>query len=60
MRVALPANEFRQFPVLSSLGLGALYKTLISVRVIEGQGRVTAYGSVIDNLTADPTFIPAQ
>jgi hypothetical protein len=30
------------------------------VRVIEGEGRVTAYASVIDMLTNDPTYVPAQ
>jgi hypothetical protein len=30
------------------------------VRVIDGDGRVTAYGSVIDMITQDPTYVPAQ
>jgi hypothetical protein len=60
VRVPLAANEFRQLSVLSSLNLGALYNTRITVRVVEGEGRVTAYGSVIDRLTGDPTYIPAQ
>jgi uncharacterized repeat protein (TIGR01451 family) len=60
VQVELQGNEFRQLPVLSSLGLGALYNTRVSVRVISGEGRVTAYGSVTDNLTGDPTFIPPQ
>jgi uncharacterized repeat protein (TIGR01451 family) len=60
VRVNLAANEFRQLPLLASLNLGALYNTRITVRVVEGDGRVTAYGSVIDKATGDPTYIPAQ
>ncbi|HKR66552.1 MAG TPA: hypothetical protein VJZ00_22685, partial [Thermoanaerobaculia bacterium] len=60
VRVPLAANEFRQLPILGSLNLGALYNTRIAVRVVEGDGRVTAYGSVIDRETGDPTYIPAQ
>jgi hypothetical protein len=32
----------------------------VAVPVISGQGRVTAYVSVIDSKTNDPTFVPAQ
>jgi uncharacterized repeat protein (TIGR01451 family) len=58
--IALAANEFRQFAVIKELGLGAVYNGRISIRVVEGQGRVTAYGSVIDETTQDPTYVPAQ
>jgi hypothetical protein len=58
--VTLPANGFVQFP-LSAFGIGtAAYNARISVRVMSGQGRVSAYGSVIDNRTQDPTYVPAQ
>jgi hypothetical protein len=40
--------------------LGNVYNARISVKVIDGQGKVTAYGSVIDQKTQDPTFVPAQ
>jgi hypothetical protein len=30
------------------------------VSVTGGSGRVTAYGSVIDQLTQDPTYVMAQ
>ncbi len=60
VRVSLAANEFRQLPLLANLNLGALYNTRVTVRVVEGEGRVTAYGSVIDKATGDPTYIPAQ
>ena len=58
--VPLAANEFKQLPLLRGLELGNVYNARITVRVIEGQGRVTAYGSVIDQLTSDPTYVPAQ
>jgi uncharacterized repeat protein (TIGR01451 family) len=60
VQIPLGAFESRQIPVLSSLGLGAVYNTRITVRVIDGDGKVTAYGSVIDKATLDPTYIPAQ
>jgi uncharacterized repeat protein (TIGR01451 family) len=60
VQIPLAANESRQLPILSSFGLGATYNARISVRVIEGNGRVTAYGSIIDQVTEDPTFVPAQ
>jgi hypothetical protein len=60
VQIPLAAFESRQIPVLSSLGLGAVYNARISVRVIDGDGKVTAYGSVIDMKTQDPTYVPAQ
>jgi uncharacterized repeat protein (TIGR01451 family) len=53
-------NEFRQFGIIRDLGLGNTYNARISVRVLDGTGRVTAYGSVIDMITQDPTYVPAQ
>lgn len=58
--IPLAANEFRQFNVIRSLGLGNVYNGRVVVRVVGGQGRVAAYGSVIDELTQDPTYVPAQ
>jgi len=60
VNIPLAAFEYRQFSIISSLGLGNVYNARISVRVIDGQGKVTAYGSVIDQKTQDPTFVPAQ
>lgn len=54
--VPLKANEFVQFQPLPT----PAYNARISVEVIEGSGRVTAYGSVIDNRSLDPTYVPAQ
>lgn len=56
----LTANQFLQFP-LSYFGVTeAIYNARVSVRVIGGSGRVTAYGSAIDAITQDPTYVPAQ
>ncbi|HEX8619147.1 MAG TPA: hypothetical protein VF911_16315 [Thermoanaerobaculia bacterium] len=59
VRIDLAANEFRQFS-LGSFGLGDLYNARVSVKVVGGTGRVTAYGSAIDQKTQDPTYVPAQ
>ncbi|HKO55557.1 MAG TPA: hypothetical protein VJ276_06725, partial [Thermoanaerobaculia bacterium] len=59
----LAPNAFVQFTSLiaSMLGPGTdTYNARVSVEVIGGSGRVTSYGSVIDNDTQDPTYVPAQ
>ena len=38
----------------------SIYNARISVEVTGGTGRVAAYGSVIDNKSLDPTYVPAQ
>jgi len=60
VQVPLGAYEFVQLPVLSNIGIGNVYNTRLSVRVIDGTGKVTAYGSVIDRNTLDATYVPAQ
>ncbi|HEX7151747.1 MAG TPA: hypothetical protein VF618_09690 [Thermoanaerobaculia bacterium] len=56
----LKANEFYQFS-LASFGLGdGVYNARATVKVTSGNGKVTAYGSVIDMTTQDPTYVPAQ
>ncbi|MFZ2490215.1 MAG: hypothetical protein WA208_01900 [Thermoanaerobaculia bacterium] len=60
LEVELAANEFRQIPV-SAFGItDALYNVRAAVRVVDGNGRVTAYASAIDMVTQDPTYVPAQ
>lgn len=59
IQVPMAANEFRQFGV-AQFGLGNVYNARVSVKVIDGSGSVTAYGSVIDQVTTDPTYVRAQ
>ncbi|HEV7571716.1 MAG TPA: LamG-like jellyroll fold domain-containing protein [Thermoanaerobaculia bacterium] len=57
----LAPDQFIQYPqLLKSMGLTNMYNARVTVKVISGQGRVTAYASVIDSKTNDPTFVPAQ
>jgi hypothetical protein len=57
---AIPANGFVQVPLIQSLGLTNVYNARISLRVVDGDGKISAYGSVIDQTTQDPTYVPAQ
>jgi uncharacterized repeat protein (TIGR01451 family) len=59
IQVPLGANEFRQFG-LAEFGLGNVYNARVSVKVVDGDGRVTAYGSVIDQVTTAPTYVAPQ
>ena len=56
-QIALAANEFRQMS-LSDFGVTNAYNVRVTVKVISGTGRVTAYGSMIDQITQDPTYDP--
>jgi hypothetical protein len=57
----LDANQFKQIGVvLTGLNPGNTYNARLSIQVTSGTGRITAYGSVIDNVTQDPTYVPAQ
>jgi hypothetical protein len=58
----LNGNEYRQINrIFEALGLrDSVYTGRVSVRVIGGTGRIAAYGSVVDNRTIDPTYVPAQ
>jgi Viral BACON domain len=56
----LQPNEYRQMSV-ADFGAGeSIYNARVTVKVIEGTGKVTAYGASIDRITNDPTYIPAQ
>lgn len=60
-QATLAPNEFVQFGrIFQSMGLPTVYAGRISVRTVGGTGRVAAYGSVVDNRTVDPTYVPAQ
>lgn len=58
--VDLPANGFIQFPMSAFQVNSAVYNARVAVRVTSGSGRVSAYGSVVDNRTNDSTYVPAQ
>lgn len=59
--VTLQPNEFRQLGrVFEGLGLGTSYTGRVTVQAVGGNGKVAAYGSVVDNRTVDPTYVPAQ
>jgi hypothetical protein len=55
-------NEFKQLsrPLAAMYPGQNIYNARISVQVTSGSGRVAAYGSVIDNKSLDPTYVPAQ
>ncbi|HKS22368.1 MAG TPA: LamG-like jellyroll fold domain-containing protein [Thermoanaerobaculia bacterium] len=54
-------NEYRQYSsMLKSLGLDTAYNTRVTVRVIDGDGKVSAYASVVDMKTQDPNYVKAQ
>ncbi|HEX7190412.1 MAG TPA: hypothetical protein VF381_02465, partial [Thermoanaerobaculia bacterium] len=56
----LAANEFVQISLGSFGYTDPIYNARAVVKVIDGTGRVTAYGSVIDQITQDPSYVPAQ
>jgi uncharacterized repeat protein (TIGR01451 family) len=56
----LGANEFKQFNPFRALNLENVYNARVSVKVTGGEGRLAAYGSVVDMQTNDPTYVPAQ
>ena len=60
--VTLGANQFTQLGhVFVGLFPGQnVYNGRISIAVTGGTGRVAAYGSVIDNLSTDATYVPSQ
>ncbi len=58
--VDLAPNEYRQWALIPELGLGNVYNARVTVTVAGGEGKVIAYGSVIDRQTQDPTYIPAR
>ncbi len=56
----LAGNEYRQIS-LADFGIeDAIYNGRVSVKVISGTGKVTAYGSAVDMSTNDGTYIQAQ
>jgi hypothetical protein len=61
VEVDLGAYEFRQLnSLIRQVGFPNTYNARVTVKVIAGDGRVTGYASVIDAVTQDPTYVPAQ
>jgi hypothetical protein len=60
--ITLNPNEFRQLnSVFAQAYAGQnVYNGRATIQVVGGAGRVTAYGSVVDASTSDPTYVPAQ
>lgn len=57
----LAGGEFMQIGrIFKSAGYPNVYNGRVSMRVIAGNGRVSGYGSVVDNRTQDPTYVPSQ
>lgn len=56
----LGPNQFAQLS-LAAFGLtDPIYNARVSVKVVDGSGKITAYGSLVDNVSQDPTYVPAQ
>lgn len=61
IRLTLQPNEFRQIgSILRQMGLNEAYNARLSLKVMAGDGRITAYGSVIDSVTQDPYTVKGQ
>ncbi|MBW3670894.1 MAG: hypothetical protein KY432_04400 [Acidobacteria bacterium] len=59
--IRMKGFEFVQIPsVLGKLGLPTTYNARLAISVIEGDGAIVSYASVIDNRTNDPMFLPGQ
>jgi hypothetical protein len=60
-QVSLRANEFIQLnQIMKSFGFPTAYNARIFIQAMSGTGKVTAYASVVDNKSSDPTYVPAQ
>src|SRR6202022_2721238 len=58
LELQLAANQTVQFNrFFKQLGLSETFNARVSVKVTSGEGRVTAYASLIDATTNDPTYI---
>ncbi|MCA1732527.1 MAG: hypothetical protein LC732_02875, partial [Acidobacteria bacterium] len=58
--VSLQPGEHRQFnQILAANGFSNLPVGRAEVEVVAGEGRITAYASVIDNATSDPLLVEA-
>lgn len=61
MRLTLAPFEFRQIgSIFRQMGYQQVFNGRLLVRVVEGEGKVVAYASSVDNIRGDPAYIPAQ
>jgi hypothetical protein len=60
VQIPVAANGFFQQTLIQAIGLSNVYNARVTVHVIDGDGKITAYGSVIDQKTKDATYVPAQ
>jgi BACON domain-containing protein len=58
--LTLAPNEFIQISLGGFGYTDPIYNGRVVVKVTAGSGRVTAYGSVIDQTTQDPAYVPSQ
>lgn len=62
-RVMLDLGPFEYVQIsslLEQLGLTNVFNGTVQIRVTGGDGRVGSYASMINNLSGDPLYIPAQ
>jgi hypothetical protein len=57
--VALTAHGVTQIP-LSAIVTGNVFGGWVSVEIVNGNGHVYTYGSIVDNTTGDPVYISGQ
>jgi hypothetical protein len=58
--VAIASFGQAQIPILGGIGGTQVDAARATVTVISGAARVVAYGSVVDNVSGDPIYVPAR
>ncbi len=56
----LPFSHVQLNRLLQRVGAGSSANAYVTIRVLAGSGRVTAYASVVDNRTGDAIFLDAE
>jgi hypothetical protein len=57
--VALAGHGVTQIP-LAAIVSGNVFGGWVSVEIVNGNGHVYTYGSIVDNTTGDPVYISGQ
>jgi hypothetical protein len=63
LTLSLAPNQFLQLDHIlgsSTFNMPNTYNARVALRVVAGTGRIGGYGSLIDQKTKDPTYVPAQ